>query len=79
MQAHLLERAGDTSAALGLLGGQLQAAAQALLQGILAGRVPVEQLQPSLHFRAFMQVWESTYVLLGTASSLQVTEVLTPT
>ena len=56
MQAYLLERAGDTTAALQLLCGQLQAAAQALLAGILAGLVPVEQLQPSLHFRAFMQV-----------------------
>ena len=56
LQAYLLERAGDTTAALQLLCGQLQAAAQALLAGILAGLVPVEQLQPSLHFRAFMQV-----------------------
>ena len=55
LQAHLLERAGDTAAALKLLCGQLQAAAQALLEAIMAGLVPVEQLQPSLHFRAFMQ------------------------
>ena len=55
VQAYLLERAGDSSAALDLLCRQLQEAAQQLLLAVDSGRVPTAALQGSLHFRAFAQ------------------------